>query len=119
MGDTNVTSNLFYDLVSIQYHALKGQELYQRFTKDAQGNAEVARFFEEIRQQDIQRAERCHELLQTVQTGTGTGTGGTARAGGARGGQAEPYPTDQQATGGQTGTSGQTQMAGQRGGTTR
>jgi rubrerythrin len=97
MGGSNVTSNLFYDLVSIQYHALKGQELYQRFAKDAQGQQEIAQFFEEIRQQDIQRAERCHQLLQQVQSGTGGQGGGTA----------EPYPTD-----GQTAGTKQGQMAG-------
>ena len=93
MGATNVTSNLFYDLVSIQYHALKGQELYQRFAKDAQGQQEISQFFDELRQQDIQRAERCHALLaQLSQSGTGGGGGG---------GTAEPYPTDQQSTTGQ------------------
>jgi hypothetical protein len=101
MGGTNVTSNLFYDLVSIQYHALKGQEVYDKFAKDAQGQQEIARFFEEVKQQDIQRAERCHQLLQQLSGGQGSGTGGTA----------EPYPTDQQA-GQQTG-----QLSGQ--GTTR
>ena len=41
MGDVNVTSNLFYDLVSIQYHALKGQEVYGRYIKDAQGQQDA------------------------------------------------------------------------------
>jgi hypothetical protein len=107
MGDTNVTSNLFYDLVSIQYHALKGQELYQRFAKDAQGQQEIARFFEDIRQQDIQRAERAHQLLGTVSGGMG-GTGGTA----------EPYPTDQQA-GNVSGQSQGTQTSGSTAGSSR
>ncbi|HEX8004327.1 MAG TPA: hypothetical protein VF519_16695 [Mycobacteriales bacterium] len=102
-GQSEVTSNLFYDLVSIQYHALKGQELYQRFAKDAQGNTEVTQFFDEIRQQDIQRAQRCHQLLATL---SGTGTGGT---GGTGGGTAEPYPADGQTTGQ---TTGQTSGAG-------
>lgn len=87
-GQTEVTSNLFYDLVSIQYHALKGQELYTRFSKDAQGQQEIAQFFEELKQQDIQRAQRCHQLLAQI---SGDGTGG-----GMGGGTAEPYPTDQQ-----------------------
>jgi len=86
-GQTEVTSNLFYDLVSIQYHALKGQELYTRFSKDAQGNQEVSQFFDELKQQDIQRAQRCHQLLATI---SGDGTSGIG------GGTAEPYPTDQQ-----------------------
>ena len=89
MAETNVTSNLFYDLVSIQYHALKGQEVYGRYIKDAQGQQEIVRFFEEVRRQDIQRAEQCHRLLAQLSE-SGTGGGGTG------GGTAEPYPTDQQ-----------------------
>lgn len=97
-GQTDITSNLFYDLVSIQYHALKGQEVYSKFIQDAQGKQEIVKFFEQVREQDIARAQQCHELLQTLQ---GAGTGGQ---GGTGGGTAEPYPTD-----GQTGqTSGQT-----------
>ena len=83
MGNTNVTSNLFYDLVSIQYHALKGQEVYGRFIKDAQGKQEIVRFFEQVRDQDIKRAEECHRLLTQLAGGT---TGG---------GTTEPYPTEQ------------------------
>jgi hypothetical protein len=92
MGDVNVTSNLFYDLVSIQYHALKGQEVHARYIKDAQGQQEIVKFFEQVREQDIQRAEQCHRLL-TQLSESGTGSGGT---GGTGGGTAEPYPTDQQ-----------------------
>lgn len=94
MGDVNVTSNLFYDLVSIQYHALKGQEVYGRYIKDAQGQQEIVKFFEQVREQDIQRAEQCHRLLTQL---TGSGTGG-----GTGGGTAEPYPADQ-TTGQRTG----------------
>ena len=104
MTDTNVTSNLFYDLVSVQYHALKGQEVYSKYIQDAQGQQEIVQFFEQVRQQDIQRAETCHRLLAQL---SGVGTGG-----GAGGGTAEPYPTDQQTTGAQQGS-----MAGS-GGTT-
>ena len=94
MTDANVTSNLFYDLVSVQYHALKGQEVYSKYIQDAQGQQEIVQFFEQVRQQDVQRAETCHRLLaQLSGTGTGTGTGG----GGVGGGTAEPYPTDQTA----------------------
>jgi len=78
MGNQNiVTSNLFYDLVSIQYHALKGQEVYSRFIKDAQGNQELVTFFEQVRDQDIQRAEACHRFLTQLSGGGG-----------------EPYPTE-------------------------
>jgi hypothetical protein len=92
MGQSAVTSNLFYDLVSIQYHALKGQEVYSKFIQDAKGQQDVVQFFEEVRRQDIQRAEQCHQLLQRIGGATG-GTGGTQ----------EPYPTEQ--------TTGKTQGA--------
>jgi hypothetical protein len=95
-GQTDVTSNLFYDLVSIQYHALKGQQVYQQYAQDPQGQQEISQFFEQIRQQDIQRAEQCHQFLSQLsggQSGQGGGTGG---------GTAEPYPTDQAQTTGQT-----------------
>jgi len=94
---TEVTSDLFYDLVSIQYHALKGQELFTRFTRDAQGNPEISRFFDELRQQDIERARRCHEFLAQL-SGDGTMGAGTD----------EPYPTERpqgrQRTGAGTGS---------------
>jgi hypothetical protein len=70
MGGTDVTSDLFYDLVSIQYHALKGQELHRRFTKDAEGHEDIAQFFEEIRRQDVERATRCHALLSRLDVHT-------------------------------------------------
>ena len=89
MGNTNVTSNLFYDLVSIQYHALKGQEVYSKFIKDAQGDQEIVQFFEQVRDEDVRRAERCHQFLTRLSGG----------------GTAEPYPTDGQ---------GMTQQTGQR-----
>jgi len=85
-GQTDVTSNLFYDLVSIQYHALKGQEVYGRFIKDAQGQQDIVTFFEQVRDQDVQRARQCHELLTRLSTGGGTG------------GATEPYPTDSRQT---------------------
>jgi hypothetical protein len=91
-GNDIVTSDLFYDLVSIQYHALKGQEVYQRFAKDAQGRQDITEFFEEVRRQDVERATRCHELLAQL-----SGTGG-----------GEPYPAE----GGGQNVSGQAQTAG-------
>jgi hypothetical protein len=56
-------SDLVYDLVSIQYHALKGAQVYDRYLKDAQGHEDVARFIEQVREEDARRAVRCHELL--------------------------------------------------------
>lgn len=88
-GTTRVTDNLFYDLVSIQYHALKGQEVYDRFTKDAQGQQEIAQFFEQVKQEDIRRAEQCHRFLTQLSGG--------------QGGMADPYPAEGRTTGQTTG----------------
>jgi putative heme degradation protein len=55
--------DVVYDLVSIQYHALKGAELHDKYMQDAHDHAEVAEFIQQIREEDQQRAERCHELL--------------------------------------------------------
>ena len=78
MGQINVTDNLFYDLVSIQYHALKGQEVYDKFLKDAGSNQEIAQFITQVKEQDVQRAQQCHRFLSQL---SGGGTG-------------EPYPTE-------------------------
>lgn len=57
------TDDIFYDLVSIQYHALQGAELYGKYLEDAHDHEDVASFIREVQEQDEQRAIRCHELL--------------------------------------------------------
>lgn len=57
------TDNIFYDLVSIQYHALQGAELYGKYLEDAHDHEDVAAFIRDVQEQDRQRAIRCHELL--------------------------------------------------------
>ncbi len=57
------TDDIFYDLVSIQYHALQGAELYSKYLEDAHDHEDVAAFIREVQEQDRQRAIRCHELL--------------------------------------------------------
>jgi hypothetical protein len=56
-------SNLMYDLVSIQYHALKGAQVYEQFLNDAGGNAEVKKFIQQVKDEDAKRAQTCHQLL--------------------------------------------------------
>ncbi|HET7530144.1 MAG TPA: acyl carrier protein [Mycobacteriales bacterium] len=56
-------SDIVYDLVSIQYHALKGAQVYDQFLSDASGNKEVTTFIEQVKEQDKQRAQQCHQLL--------------------------------------------------------
>src|SRR3954454_22242417 len=59
-------SNLVYDLVSIQYHALKGAQVYDQFLSDAQGNDEIRAFIEQVKSEDSKRAQTCHQLLAKV-----------------------------------------------------
>jgi hypothetical protein len=65
MADTGA-SDLVYDLVSIQYHALKGAQVYDQFLKDASSNDDVRQFIEQVREQDNQRAQKAHELLAKI-----------------------------------------------------
>ena len=66
-------SDLVYDLVSIQYHALKGAQVYDRYLEDAKGNDQVAAFIQEVKEQDAERAVRAHELLVTLTKDHGIG----------------------------------------------
>lgn len=60
-----VTDNIVYDIVSIQYHALQAQESYARYLDDADNeqHTSITEFIEQCRDQDVDRARRCHELL--------------------------------------------------------
>ncbi|MDH2430523.1 hypothetical protein [Sphaerisporangium sp. TRM90804] len=55
--------DIVYDLVSIQYHALKGAQVYGQYRKDAEGHDDVVAFIEQVHEEDTRRAERAHELL--------------------------------------------------------
>jgi hypothetical protein len=55
--------DLVYDLVSVQYHALKATSHYDQYIKDAEGHPDVQEFIRQIQQQDYERAQRCHHLL--------------------------------------------------------
>ena len=55
--------DIVYDLVSIQYHALQGAEVYDKYIEDAHEHTEVADFIRQVQEEDSRRAIRCHELL--------------------------------------------------------
>lgn len=59
-------ADIVYDLVSIQYHALKGAQVYDQFLKDASGNDDVKKFIEQVKEQDAKRAQQAHDLLAKV-----------------------------------------------------
>jgi hypothetical protein len=54
-----------YDVVSVLYHALQGAETYDQYVRDAEqrGDQELARYFREVQEEEIQRALRGKELL--------------------------------------------------------
>lgn len=59
------TQDTTYNLLSILYHALQGAETYEKYINDADqnGDAELAQFFRDVRDQNVQRAERGKQLL--------------------------------------------------------
>jgi rubrerythrin len=59
------TGDTVYDLVSIIYHALQGAETYGMYIADAEevGDAELAKFFKEVQDDERQRADRAKKLL--------------------------------------------------------
>jgi hypothetical protein len=65
--------DIVYDLVSIQYHALKAVEAYAKYTADAEGHDDVVEFIEQCRQEDARRAQRTHELLGALTAKHGIG----------------------------------------------
>jgi hypothetical protein len=61
-GETGF-SDVISELVSVQYHAPKAGHDYGQYVRDArnEGYDDVASFFEQVMQEDSQRAARCHE----------------------------------------------------------
>ena len=75
-GETGF-EDVFYALVSVQYHSLKAGHDYGQYVRDAEnaGLDDIASFFREVMEQDSQRGKRCHEFLKNL---TGTDQGGPA-----------------------------------------
>jgi len=65
--------DVVYDLVGIQYHALKGAELTDKFVADAEDHEDVRAFFEQVASEDAARAVKCHELLGKLTASGGIG----------------------------------------------
>ena len=64
MGSSHSPADdIVYNLVSIQYHALKAAELYDKYIADAEGHDDVADFIRTCQQQDADRAVQCHKYL--------------------------------------------------------
>lgn len=54
-----------FDLVSVQYHALKAGHDYGQYVRDAEnaGHTEIAEFFRQVMAEDSERAQKCHRFL--------------------------------------------------------
>ncbi len=72
-SEHTVADDIVYDLISIQYHALKGAEVYDRYIEDAHDHDDVVAFIKDVRDQDNQRAQRAHDLLKELTKGGGIG----------------------------------------------
>jgi hypothetical protein len=74
-SEHTVADDIVYDLISIQYHALKGAELYDRFLNDAHSaeHDDVTKFIRQCKEEDERRAVQAHELLGTLTRSHGIG----------------------------------------------
>ena len=72
-SDHTPADDIVYDLVSVQYHALKAAEVYDKYLEDAHGHEDVADFVSQCKDEDARRAVRCHELLKELTRGHGIG----------------------------------------------
>ena len=54
-----------YDVVAVVYHALQGAETYGMYVTDAKevGDTELAKFFQEVQDEERQRADRAKQFL--------------------------------------------------------
>jgi rubrerythrin len=70
-SEHTVADDIVFDLVSIQYHALKAAEAYDTYLGDAHASdhPDVTKFIEQCKAQDQERAVRAHELLRQVTNG--------------------------------------------------
>ena len=67
MGSAHTPADdIVYDLVSIQYHAMQGAYVYDKYLQDAAEHEDVADFIRQCRDEDARRATRCHELLREL-----------------------------------------------------
>ena len=72
MASTHTPADdIVYNLVSIQYHALKAAQLYDQYVKDAEGHEDVQEFIRACQDHDAWRATRCHELLRDLTKDSG------------------------------------------------
>lgn len=62
------TPNFVFDLVSVLYHSLESGSKIQQYIQDAQqsGNNDLVQFFQQVQQQDKQRAQQAQQILSKI-----------------------------------------------------
>ncbi|GAB2969981.1 acyl carrier protein [Amycolatopsis acidiphila] len=75
-GETGF-DDVSFDLISVQYHALKAGHDYGQYVRDADnaGRKDIADFFRRVMEEDSARAKQCHEFLKEL---SGTSQSGPA-----------------------------------------
>jgi hypothetical protein len=68
-------SNLCYDLVAVMHEKLTGLEAYDKYLKDAKGNSQAEKLFQQMRQQDEQTIQQLKQQLANELQGATTGAG--------------------------------------------
>ncbi len=70
---TASTSNVYYDLMSVLYHALEASQTYATYVRDAQqtGDQQLVQFFQQVQRQNSQTAEQAKQML-SQQTSQGS-----------------------------------------------
>lgn len=64
--DHKPTDNIVYNMISIQYHALKSSEVYDKYLEDTHDHHDVAEFIRQCQTEDASRVQRCHDLIKSL-----------------------------------------------------
>jgi rubrerythrin len=66
-GETGF-DDVTFDLISVQYHALKAGHDYGQYVRDAEnaGKDDIASFFKDVMAQDSERAQKVHGFLREL-----------------------------------------------------
>jgi hypothetical protein len=63
-SEHDVTDDIVYDMISIQYHSLKSLDVYNKYMEDAHDHEDVRAFLRKCQEQDAKRAEESHDLIK-------------------------------------------------------
>lgn len=69
----NVTDDIVYNMISIQYHALKSADVYDKYLADCHDHDDVAAFVRQCKEEDMGRANRAHDLIKSLMQTPGGG----------------------------------------------